>query len=76
MRKIQEIRKKSGLTQQEIANKLGISQQAYGHYERDNSSIPSKMMDKLAKILMIDPSQLVYEPELENDSMTEFLHNL
>ncbi|MDD4000296.1 MAG: helix-turn-helix domain-containing protein, partial [Bacilli bacterium] len=72
--KLQEIRKKSGLTQQEIANKLGISQQAYGNYERYTLSIPAKMMEKIAKILMIDPSQLVYEPNLENDSITEFLH--
>ncbi|MDD4000367.1 MAG: helix-turn-helix domain-containing protein, partial [Bacilli bacterium] len=74
MLKLQEKRKKCGLTQQEIAKKLGISQQAYGNYERDALSIPAKMMDKISKILMIDPSQLVYEPDLENDSITEFLH--
>lgn len=74
MTKIQEKRKKSRLTQQEVATKLGISQQAYGNYERDALSIPAKMLEKIAKILMIDPSQLVYEPELENDSITEFLH--
>ena len=76
MLKIQENRKKSGLTQKEIATKLGISQQAYGNYERDALSIPAKMLEKIAKILMVDPSQLVYEPNLENDSITEFLHNL
>jgi len=74
MSKLQFFRKKCGLTQAEIANKLGISQQAYGNYERDDSSIPSKIIDKLAKILMIDPDQFLFKSELENDSITEFLH--
>jgi aspartyl aminopeptidase len=74
MTRLQEIRKKCELTQIEIAKELGISQQAYGNYERDSSAIPSKMMEKLAKVLMVDPSQLVFNPELENDSITEFLH--
>lgn len=73
MNKLQEIRKKSGLTQQEIANKIGISQQAYGNYERDETSIPSKMVEKIAQILMIDPALLGHTSELENDSITEFL---
>ncbi|MFA6660259.1 MAG: M18 family aminopeptidase [Bacilli bacterium] len=73
MNKLQEIRKKSGLTQQEIAKKIGISQQAYGNYERDETSIPSKMVEKIAQILMIDPALLGHTSELENDSITEFL---
>ncbi|MCF0108363.1 MAG: helix-turn-helix transcriptional regulator [Bacilli bacterium] len=51
MNKIQEIRKQIGLTQEEMSTKLGISQQAYGAYEKEGNNIPSKMIDKIAEIL-------------------------
>lgn len=74
MNKLQEIRKQSGKTQEEMANLLGISQQAYGNYERDGSSIPLKAAEKIAEILMIDVNDIYFNPELENESVTEFLY--
>lgn len=74
MNKLQDIRKKCGFTQEEIANQLGISQQAYGNYEREGSNIPQKTLEKLAEILQIDVSDISYNPELENESITEFLY--
>lgn len=74
MTRLQELRKQSGLTQEEISNKLGISQQAYGNYEREDSNIPLKTAEKIAEILMVDVNEFYYQPELENDSLTEFLY--
>lgn len=74
MNRIQEIRKQNGLTQEEMSTKLGISQQAYGAYEKEGASIPSKMVEKIAEILMVDPSTFMFEDELTNDSITEFLY--
>ena len=71
MTRLQELRKQSGLTQEEISNKLGISQQAYGNYEKDGCNIPSKIMDKLVEILQIDPNTYTYESELKNESIEE-----
>lgn len=74
MTKIQEIRKQNGLTQEEISNKLGISQQSYANYEKDNASIPDKMLNKIANILMVDKDTLLYEEEMSEDSISEFLY--
>ena len=35
MSKLQDLRKQIGLTQEEISNKLGISQQTYCNYEKE-----------------------------------------
>ena len=74
MSKLQELRKQNGLTQEEISTKLGISQQTYCNYEKDGTSIPVKMANKIAEILMVDPSEFFYSEELENESVTEFLY--
>jgi len=74
MSKLQDLRKQIGLTQEEISNKLGISQQTYCNYEKDGSSIPVKMANRIAEILMVDPSEFFYQEELENESVTEFLY--
>ena len=74
MSKLQDLRKENGLTQEEISAKLGISQQTYCNYEKDSNSIPPKTLNKIAEILMVDPSELFYSNELENDSVTEFLY--
>lgn len=74
MTRLQELRKLSGLTQEEISNKLGISQQAYGNYEKEGCNIPMKTAEKIAEILMVDVNEFYYQPELENDSVTEFLY--
>ena len=74
MSKLQDLRKQNGLTQEEISEKLGISQQTYCNYEKDGSSIPLKMANKIAEILMVDPSEFFYQEELENESVSEFLY--
>lgn len=74
MSKLQDLRKQMGLTQEEISAKLGISQQTYCNYEKDGTSIPMKTANKIAEILMVDPSEFFYQEELENESVTEFLY--
>ena len=74
MSRLQELRKQNGLTQEEISNKLGISQQTYCNYEKDGAIIPLKMASQIAEILMVDVNDFYYQDELENDTVSEFLY--
>lgn len=57
--KLKARREELGLTQKQVAVQLGISSQAYGHYENNKRSIPVEMVIPLAEILKIDIESLV-----------------
>ncbi len=52
---IRERRIKMGLTQTEVANKLGISQQAYGRYELGKREPEFKFIMQISEILDFKP---------------------
>ncbi len=52
---IRERRIKMGLTQTEVANKLGISQQAYGRYELGMREPEFKFIIEISQILGCRP---------------------
>lgn len=47
------------LTQKEVAAQLGISSQAYGHYENGKRSLPIEFIVPLSSILKVDIEALV-----------------
>ncbi len=51
-------RKKKGLTQLAMAQKLGISQRVYSFWERSAASLPLKQIPAMAEILDITPNDL------------------
>lgn len=51
---IREERKKQGLTQQQMADKLGIKRGAYSQYETGKNSISMETWYRIATILSID----------------------
>lgn len=57
-RRIRELRKKRGLTQEEVARKLGISRQAYIRLEAGNRNISLREVYELAKIFEVDFRQI------------------
>ena len=76
MNKIKEYRKLANLTQKEVADKLGITQQAYAAYETTNRVPSGKTLDRLAFILNADPNELISKTILQNSDITtleEFL---
>ena len=71
-------RKKTGKTQKEIAAQLGITYQAYAQYERGTRNPKYSTIEKLAKALNCDISELLTpheESKMIIDSVIEMLNN-
>ncbi len=63
LQRLKSHRKKVGLTQQNIADRLGLNQATYSAMERGSQSILSDYLFQIAKILNIPVWQLFAEPE-------------
>lgn len=56
--KLKELRQKKGLTQENIAYELGISQKAYSKIENNLVCLSNEKMMKIAEILKVSPNML------------------
>lgn len=54
-----ELRKSSGLTQQELADRLGISRSAIGNYEKGIREPDLETLEKIADFFNLDMGKLV-----------------
>lgn len=54
MNRLKEYRKNACLSQKDLAEKAGLKQQRYNHYERGRRELPVSMAKKIGKILEID----------------------
>ena len=68
---IRDKRKEKGLTQVELANKLGITNQAISKWERGKNCPDISLLKDLCKILDININELLSGKELENISKEE-----
>jgi transcriptional regulator with XRE-family HTH domain len=59
--KLREVRTRRLLTQDELADKAGVSQSTIANIERDNAEPQFRTIRKLAKALDIDPTELLGE---------------
>lgn len=59
MNNLKILRKKAGKTQKEVAEYLGIVQQAYGHYESGRRQIPVENLTKLADLYGVSIDDLM-----------------
>ncbi len=57
--KIRNLREKKGFSQEYMALQLGISQRTYGRYENGESKIDVESVGKIAKVLEVDPYELI-----------------
>lgn len=71
-----QLRKKAGLSQEELAEKLGISRQAVSKWERAESSPDTDNLIALSKLygLSLDELLLLNQPEKKEESETEKFH--
>lgn len=56
---IAQARKRQNLTQQQVADELGIPQQTYANYEVGYSRIPASMLPVLGQMLSLTPEELL-----------------
>jgi transcriptional regulator with XRE-family HTH domain len=59
--KLKEVRTRRLLTQDELADKAGVSQSTIANIERNNAEPQFRTIRKLAKALDIDPTELLGE---------------
>lgn len=52
-----------GLTQQEVASKLGISQPNYHRWETGTAQVPKAQLKRLARVLRVTPDELLDKPK-------------
>lgn len=72
--RLKKLRKDTGLTQVDVANKLGISQQAYASWERGIKKPTQENLVKLSKILYVSVDYLL--GNTENKQTSDVLENI
>src|SRR3546814_14157662 len=60
--RIAKARKERGLTQQQLADKLGVSQQTLAHYEVGRVGVGTTMLPRLAQILDLSFDEILIGP--------------
>lgn len=66
--RLKELRKRKGLTQKQLGDKLGVTKDAISHYE-NNTQTPS--IDRLTKIAVCLNTSVDYLLGLENDPVVK-----
>ena len=56
------LRKEHSLTQQQLAERLGIAQQTLAHYEGARLRVPASMLPTLAELLTVPVEELIGQP--------------
>jgi len=74
-KKLKKKRKEKGLTQEDIAELIGVHPVSYARWESGDRQPKSKYLVKLSKILGVDPSYF-FEPEEPARKEFEYLGNL
>jgi phage element (ICEBs1)transcriptional regulator (xre family) protein len=70
---IKRIRKSKGLTQKEVAEKLGISQQSFAQYERVDAIPKFKTLQNIADALDVSVGDIIYDgPKDKSRYLIEF----
>ncbi len=60
--RIAQARKDHGLTQNELAEQLGVAQQTLAHYEVGRARMPASMLPIVAKLLTLSLDELMGQP--------------
>lgn len=60
--RIAQARKDHGMTQQQLADELGVAQQTLAHYEVGRARLPASMLPTLARLLTLSMDELMGLP--------------
>lgn len=64
-----DLRESKGLSQSEVANNLGITQQGYGAIERGERGVKVKYVKKLAELYGVETDLIVFLALNNNDKL-------
>ena len=85
---IRRIRKKKGLTQKQLGERLNMTQSAIGQFENDKTSPKIETIDKIASALGVSPYEMLGEEyaymkypglkemDIENKAFVKYLNSL
>ena len=69
MNRLKQLRKEKGLTQQEVADEIGVTKRTYIYWENEESQIKTNKASQLADYFGVSVGYLLgYEPESEQVS--------
>ena len=66
--KLYELRRASGMSQEELAEKLGVSRQAVSKWESGRSDPSTTNLIALAKLFGVEPEELLRAAEAKDES--------
>ncbi len=75
-KRLKYIREYKGITQKELAEKVGVSVNSIKGYEADKNKPRSEQMEKIVKILDIKPEFLNPRDYTSRDSITALMYDL
>ncbi len=67
IKNLKNIRKENGFTQQEVAEKLNISQRTYSDYETDKTEPTMEVLLRIAKLFNVSVDELLGRDELTQE---------
>ncbi len=73
---IKDLRKKQGLTQEQFCEKIEISLQGLSNLERNRYQPTAETIDKICKVFKITPSELLIEPNKNNEEIIKNITTL
>lgn len=73
---IKDLRHTKGLTQEEFAEKIGISTQGLSNIERNRYQPAADTIDKICKVFKITPAELLVTPVKENEDIIKNITTL
>lgn len=80
MNRLRELRKKKGVTQKDVAQYMGISQNGYSYWERGEVKIDDRSLGKLAEYFGVTVDYILGrdadDTVQEDDELAEYLDEL
>jgi len=71
MNRIAELRKKAGMTQNDLGDALGVSQQTISKYESADINVPGDMLSKMRKLFKVTIEHILSEDDREEHQKSD-----
>ena len=69
--RIRETRKKTGLSQRAMAEKLGVGHNCYANFERGDTRLFNRCLYRLAEYLEVSPEEILFGPRPDPEMLED-----